>query len=41
MDWLLLMMVVAVWDIVRTVAVVLFTVWYTARKVRRSDEERG
>ena len=41
MDWTLMVTVLALWDIVRTLAVVLFTAWYTARKVRQNGEEKS
>ena len=41
MDWTLMVAVLALWDIARTLAVVLFTAWYTARKVRQNGEEKG
>lgn len=41
MDWTVMVAVLALWDTVRTLAVVLFTAWYTARKVRQNGEKQG
>lgn len=39
-NWTTMIIVLALWDIARLLAVVLFTAWYTARKVNQNGEKK-